>query len=92
MKPLTKVYRFYGLYNNINIGPKIHLNGVKIILHEVKASTLNQAFQLYKNHLIHTIGVDEKDVNQYLIDLYFKSIKVEVIDIESTTHDEIPLI
>ena len=41
MKPLTKVYRFYGLYNNINIGPKIHLNGVKIILHEVKASTLN---------------------------------------------------
>lgn len=88
-----KLFRFYGFYNNISIGPKIHLNGVKIILHEVYAIDKEEALQLYKNHLIHNVGVADKDVEQYLIDLYYKSIKVEII--ESDEHvfmTEIPLI
>lgn len=86
-----KVFRFYGFYNNISIGPKIHLNGVKIVLHEVSAINLNEAFELYKLHLINNIGITDKDVKQYLIDLYYKSIKVEIIDGDSVTFDEIPL-
>lgn len=91
-KPKKKVFRFYGLYDNIFIGPKIHLNGVKIILHEQSALTLQEAFELYKLHLITKIGVIDKDVQQYLIDLYYKSIKVEVVDGDVITFDEIPLI
>lgn len=88
-----KIFRFYGFYNNISIGPKIHLNGVKIILHEQPALTLQEAFELYKMHLITKVGVADKDVQQYLIDLFYKSIKVEII--ESDEHvfmSEIPLI
>ena len=95
-KPKPKVkknfFRFYGFYNNISIGPKIHLDGVKIVLHEVSAINLNEAFELYKLHLINKIGIADKDVKQYLIDLYFKSIKVEIIDGDGITFDEIPLI
>lgn len=91
-KVKKKVFRFYGLYNNISIGPKIHLNGVKIILHEVAALTLQEALELYKIHLITKVGVADKDVQQYLIDLYYKSIKVEIIEGDSVTFDEIPLI
>ena len=87
-----KVFRFYGFYNNIAIGPKVHLNGVKIILHEVLALNINEALQLYKNHLIHNVGISESNVEQYLIDLYYKSIKVEIIEGDSVTFDEIPLI
>lgn len=86
-----KVFRFYGFYNNISIGPKIHLNGVKIVLHEVSAINLNEAFELYKLHLINNIGITDKDVKRYLIDLYYKSIKVEIIENDSVTFDEIPL-
>ena len=39
-KVKKKIFRFYGFFNNISIGPKIHLNGVKIILHEQPALTL----------------------------------------------------
>ena len=91
-KVKKKIFRFYGLYNNISIGPKIHLNGVKIILHEVPALTLQEAFELYKLYLIKTVGVPDVNVQQYLIDLYYKSIKVEIVDNESVTFDEIPLI
>lgn len=92
MKPISKVFRFYGFYNNISIGPKIHLNGVKIILHEVRANDIKEAFEFYKLHLIHKVGINETDVKQYLIDLYFKSIKVEVIEDNCVTFEEIPLI
>lgn len=91
-KPKKKIFRFYGFFNNISIGPKIHLNGVKVILHEQPALTLQEAFELYKLHLITKIGVADKDVHQYLIDLYYKSIKVEILEGESVTFDEIPLI
>lgn len=78
-KVKKKIFRFYGFYNNISIGPKIHLNGVKIILHEVPALTLQEALELYKMHLITKVGVASKDVEQYLIDLYYQSIKVEIL-------------
>lgn len=87
-----KLFRFYGFYNNIAIGPKIHLNGVKIILHEVYALDTEEALQLYKNHLIHNVGISEANIEQYLIDLYYKNIKVEIIEGESVTFDEISLI
>lgn len=96
-KPTTtkvkkKIFRFYGFYNNISIGPKIHLNGVKIILHEQPALNIEEAVQLYKLHLVHNVGISENEVDQYLIDLYYKSIKVEIIDGDSVSFDEIPLI
>ena len=91
-KVKKKIFRFYGFYNNISIGPKIHLNGVKIILHEQPAITLAEALELYKLHLITKIGVAANDIDQYLIDLYYKSIKVEVIDGETVEHTEVPLI
>lgn len=91
-KVKKKIFRFYGFFNNISIGPKIHLNGVKVILHEVPALTLQEAFELYKMHLITKVGVGDKDVQQYLIDLYYKSIKVEILEGDSVTFDEIPLI
>jgi hypothetical protein len=91
-KVKKKIFRFYGFFNNISIGPKIHLNGVKVILHEVPALTLQEAFELYKMHLITKVGVGDKDVQQYLIDLYYKSIKVEILESDSVTFDEIPLI
>ena len=91
-KVKKKIFRFYGFYNNISIGPKIHLNGVKIILHEVPALTLQEALELYKMHLITNVGVADKDVKQYLIDLYYQSIKVEILEGDSVTFDEIPLI
>jgi hypothetical protein len=92
-KPVVKkkIYRFYGFFNNISIGPKIHLNGVKIILHEVSALTLQEAFELYKIDLITRVGISDKNIQQHLIDLYYKSIKVEIIDGETVTFDEIPL-
>lgn len=91
-KVKKKIFRFYGFFNNISIGPKIHLNGVKIILHEQPALTLQEAFELYKLDLITRVGIASKDVQQHLIDLYYKSIKVEVIDGDSVTFDEIKLI
>ena len=91
-KVKKKIFRFYGFFNNISIGPKIHLNGVKVILHEVPALTLQEALELYKMHLITTVGVADKDVQQYLIDLYYQSIKVEILEGDSVTFDEIPLI
>lgn len=92
IKAKKKIFRFYGFYNNISIGPKIHLNGVKIILHEQPALTIDEAVQLYKLHLIHNVGIADSDVQQYLIDLYYKSIKVEIVDGDSVTFDEVPLI
>lgn len=91
-KVQKKIFRFYGFFNNISIGPKIHLNGVKIILHEVPALTLQEAFELYKIYLVNNVGIINKDVQQYLIDLYYKSIKVEILEGDSVTFDEIPLI
>lgn len=87
-----KLFRFYGLYDNISIGPKIHLNGVKIILHEVTAIDVDEAFQLYKIHLKHKVGIPEENIQQYLIDLYYKSINVEEIDLETSNHHQINLI
>ena len=91
-KVKKKIFRFYGFYNNISIGPKIRLNGVKIVLHEQPALTLDEAYELYKMHLITKVGVTDKEVEQYLIDLYYKSIKVEVIDGETVEHTEISLV
>jgi hypothetical protein len=91
-KPKKKIFRFYGFFNNISIGPKIHLNGVKIVLYEVPALTLQEAFELYKLDLINRIGIADKDVKQYIIDLYYKSIKVEILDGDCVSFDEIPLI
>ena len=91
-KVKKKIFRFYGFYNNISIGPKIHLNGVKIILHEVPALTLQEALELYKMHLMTNVGIAYKDIQQYLIDLYYHSIKVEILEGDSVTFDEIPLI
>lgn len=91
-KVKKKIFRFYGFFNNISIGPKIHLNGVKVILHEVPALTLQEAFELYKMHLITKVGVADKDVQQHLIDLYYQSIKVEILEGDSVTFDEIQLI
>lgn len=91
-KPKKKIFRFYGFFNNISIGPKIHLNGVKVILHEVPALTLQEAFELYKLDLINRVGIADKDVKQHLIDLYYKSIKVEILDGDCVSFDEIPLI
>ena len=91
-KVKKKIFRFFGYYNNIYIGPKIHLNGVKIILHEVSALSLNEAFELYKIHLINNVGISDTNIQQYLIDLYYKTIKVEIIDNEGVTFDEIVLI
>lgn len=87
-----KVFRFYGFYNNISIGPKIHLNGVKIILHEVSALNLDEAVELYKLHLIHKVGISEANLEQYLIDLYYKAIQVEEITPETTQFHEVQLI
>lgn len=91
-KVKKKIFRFFGYYNNISIGPKIHLNGVKIVLHEVPALTVNEAFELYKLYLIKTVGISEANIEQYLIDLFYKSIRVEIVDNESVTFDEIVLI
>ena len=91
-KPKKKVFRFYGLYNNISIGTKIHLNGVKIVLYEVPALTLQEAFELYKLDIINKVGIADKDVQQYLIALYYKSIKVEILEGDCVSFDEIPLI
>ena len=90
--PKKKLFRFYGFYNNISIGPKIHLNNVKIVLHEQMALTIDEAYELYKIHLVNKVGVLEKDVEQYLIDLYYKSINVEEIDLETSQSHEIKLI
>lgn len=87
-----KLYRFYGFYNNICIGTKNRLNNVKIVLHEQFAINLDEALELYKLFLIHKVGVSENNINSYLIDLYYDSIKVEVIDNETTEHTEINLI
>lgn len=92
LAPINKVFRFYGFFNNISIGPKIHLNGVKIVLHEVKANSLEEAYELYKLDLITRVGIADKDVKQHLIDLYYKSIKVEILDGDCVSFDEIPLI
>lgn len=91
-KPIKKLFRFYGFYDNISIGPKIHLNGVKIILHEQMALTLDEALELYKLHLIHKIGISEANLEQYLIDLYYKAIQVEEITPETTQFHEVQLI
>lgn len=91
-KPKKKIFRFYGFFNNISIGPKIHLNGVKIVLYEVPALTLQEAYELYKLDLINRVGIADKDVKQHLIDLYYKSIKVEILDGDCVSFDEIPLI
>lgn len=91
-KPKKKVFRFYGFFNNISIGPKIHLNGVKIVLYEVPALTLQEAYELYKLDLINRVGIADKDVKQHLIDLYYKSIKVEILEGDCVSFDEIPLI
>jgi hypothetical protein len=92
MKPISKIFRFYGFYNNIGIGPNIRLNGVKIILHEVRANDIDEAFEFYKIHLVNSVGISEVNLEQYLIDLYYQSIKVEVLDGETVEHTEIPLI
>ena len=91
-KPKKKIFRFYGFYNNISIGPKIHLNGVKVILHEVAALNLDEAFELYKYHLIHNVGISEINLQQYLIDLYYRSINVEIVDKQDVTFEKIELI
>ena len=91
-KPKKKIFRFYGFFNNISIGPKIHLNGVKIVLYEVPALTLQEAYELYKLDLITRVGIADKDVKQHLIDLYYKSIKVEILEGDCVSFDEIPLI
>lgn len=93
-KPIVKkkLFRFYGYYNNISIGPRIHLNGVKIVLHEVSALNLDEAIELYKLHLIHKVGISEANLEQYLIDLYYKSIHVEEITPETTEFHEIELV
>lgn len=91
-KVKKKIFRFYGFFNNISIGPKIHLNGVKIVLYEVSALTTQEAFELYKLDLITRVGIADKDVKQHLIDLYYKSIKVEILEGDSVSFDEIPLI
>ena len=91
-KVKKKIFRFYGFFNNISIGPKIQLNGVKVILHEVPALTTQEAFELYKLDLITRVGIADKDVKQHLIDLYYKSIKVEILDGDCISFDEIPLI
>jgi hypothetical protein len=90
--PKKKLFRFYGFYNNISIGPNIHLNNVKIVLHEQMALTIDEAYELYKIHLVNKVGVLEKDVEQYLIDLYYKSINVEEIDLETSQSHVIELI
>ena len=92
LEPIKKVFRFYGFFNNISIGPKIRLNGVKLVLHEVKANSLEEAYELYKFDLITRVGIADKDVKQHLIDLYYKSIKVEILDGDCVSFDEIPLI
>ena len=91
-KPKKKIFRFYGFFNNISLGTKIHLNGVKIVLHEVPALTIQEAFELYKLDLINRVGIADKDVKQHLIDLYYKSIKVEILEGDCVSFDEIPLI
>lgn len=91
-KPVKKLYRFYGFYNNISIGPKIHLNNVKIIMHEVFAINLDEAVELYKLHLIHKVGISEANIEQYLIDLYYKKIYVEIIDSSGIESAEIGLV
>lgn len=87
-----KLYRFYGFYNNVCIGTKTRLNNVKIVLHEQRAINLEEAIELYKLFLIHKVGVSENNIDNYLIDLYYDSIKVEVIDNETTEYMEINLI
>lgn len=87
-----KLFRFYGFYDNISIGPKIHLNGVKIVLHEVNAIDVDEAIELYKMHLIHKVGISEANLEQYLIDLYYKRILIEEIDLSTSNHHEISLI
>ena len=93
-KPIVKkkLFRFYGYYNNISIGPRIHLNGVKIVLHEVSALNLDEAIELYKLHLIHKVGISEANLEQYLIDLYYKAIHIEEITPETTRFHEVELI
>ena len=91
-KVKKNLFRFYGMYNNISIGPNIRLNGVKVILHEVLARNINEAVELYKIHLINNCDILEENLEQYLVDLYYKSIMVEEIDLETSNHHEIPLI
>lgn len=91
-KVIKKVFRFYGFYDNISIGPKIHLNGVKIVLHEVSALNLDEAIELYKLHLVHKVGISEANLEQYLIDLYYKAIHIEEITPETTQFHEVELI
>jgi hypothetical protein len=91
-KVKKNLFRFYGMYNNINIGPNICLNGVKVILHEVMARNIDEAVELYKIHLINNCDILEENLEQYLVDLYYKSIMVEEIDLETSNHHEIPLI
>lgn len=86
-----KVYRFYGMYNNIHIGPSITLNGVKIIQHEVAALNLDEAVELYRLHIMKTHEFTDKQAHQYMIDLYYKSMKVEIIDTEGIEFTEVPL-
>ena len=86
------LYRFCGTYNNINIGPKLKFNGVKIILHEVMATSLDEAKEFYRLHLIHNDHISQKQLKQYLVDLYFNKIIVEVIDIETAKSFEISTI
>lgn len=91
-KPKKKLFRFYGFYDNISIGPRIHLNQVKIILHEQFALTLDEAFELYKINLTNKVGILSSEVEQHLIDLYYKTIYVEEIDASTSQVHEIKLI
>ena len=87
-----KLFRFYGFFDNISIGPRIHLNQVKIILHEQFALTLDEAYELYKINLTNKVGILSSEVEQHLIDLYYKTIYVEEIDVSTSKVHEIKLI
>ena len=46
----------------------------------MKVTLLIEEAHNFKIILIHNVGIADKDVEQYLIDLYYKSIKVEILE------------
>lgn len=91
-KPVKKLYKFYGVYNNVAIGPRVKLNGVKIVHFETLAINQNEAMEYYKLHLNKKMGIAEANISKYLADVFYNKILIEVVDADAIKQEVITII
>lgn len=91
-KPVKKLYKFYGVYNNVAIGPRVKLNGVKIVHFETLAINQNEAMEYYKLHLNKNMGIAENNISKYLVDVFYNKILIEVVDADAIKQEVITII